>query len=283
MRSKEFIREKSQDYQERRNALTEIEQIIFNPEIKTWSGYTIDMMKRVMELAKVTGRAQRMRNNTTVGSVVDKLKQELLNQQKQAGKLPDFKASDTTARNMARRIALYTNGHYESRNALVWTSGRTGRRSKDASDFVVYSDKQGLNDALAWAESMGKKVHYREGDTLHTAIQLGRYVIQNATSVYGVFSDTPRSVYAISVRSAAALNQGVRRLADITDQQATALQDIANTKNANAMEMIKAMMNVLSGEANLKTIIDNSKKITPRDKAKLDAIISNAGNFKEPE
>jgi hypothetical protein len=79
------------------------------------------------------------------------------------------------------------------------------------------------------------------------------------------------------------LNQGTRSRVDISDQQAAALKDIADTKNANAMQMIQAMVNVLQGEDNIKQIIDNSKKITPQDKAKLDAIIAGAKNFKEPQ
>jgi hypothetical protein len=49
------------------------------------------------------------------------------------------------------------------------------------------------------------------------------------------------------------------------------------------MQMIQAMVNVLQGEDNIKQIIDNSKKITPQDKAKLDAIIAGAKNFEEPQ
>jgi len=79
------------------------------------------------------------------------------------------------------------------------------------------------------------------------------------------------------VRLAASINQGVRTKADITDQQAAALKDIAATKNANAMTGIQAIMSILQGEADIKRVIDNSRKIDPRDKAKLDAIIAAAG------
>lgn len=282
MRSQEFLQEKSPDYRQRDAARQEIEKIRFSPDIKRWDQYTPEMLKRVIELSKITGRAMRMYNNESVGSFIDSIKTVQLDTQKKSGQLPEFSGRASTAREMARQIAAYTNGEYESRFARVWTNGY-GQRSKDASDFVTYSDKQSFDDALTWAESNGKKVYYNEGSSLHSAIQLGRYVIQNSTRIMGAFSDTPQTTYSISVRSAASLNQGVRRQADITDQQAATLKDIADTKNSNAMEMIRAMINVLQGESDLKTIIANSKKITPQDKAKLDRIIAGAADFKEPQ
>jgi hypothetical protein len=287
MRSQEFIQEKSQDYGERYRALAEIEKIRNDPAIKNWDQFTPEHYRRVVELSKITGRAMRMSSTSTVSSstvgwFIDRMKEAILDKQRKTGKLPDFTGRANTARDMAKQLAVYTNGRYEARLARTWTTGY-GQRSKDPSDFVVYTDEQSLNDALAWAESKGKKVHYREGSSVRTAIQIGRYVIQPATSIRGVFSDNPETTYAVSVRSASALNQGTRSRVDISDQQAAALKDIADTKNANAMQMIQAMVNVLQGEQDIKQIIDRSQKITPQDKAKLDAIIAGAKNFKEPQ
>jgi exonuclease VII large subunit len=70
-------------------------------------------------------------------------------------------------------------------------------------------------------------------------------------------------------------------VADVTDQQAAALRDIAATKNKNSLELIKAMYDIFQGQQDVRRIIDNSKKIDPRDKAKLDSIIAGAGDFQE--
>ena len=276
----EVLQEKSQDANERWKAMAEIEKIRFSPKIKNWDEYTPEMYKRVVDLTKITGRAMRMRNNSTVGEFIDRMKEEMLDQQMKSGSLPDFTGRASTAKDMAKQVAVHTNGDYESRYARTWTNG-LGQRSRDASDFVVYSDQQSFDDAMAWAESKGKKVHFKVGSSLRSAIQVGRYVIQPATTVRGAFGDDPQTSYAVSVRSAAALDQGVRKKADITDQQATALKDIADTKNANAMEMIKAVMDMVQGEQEIKKIIDQSKKINPADKAKLDKIIAGSANFRD--
>jgi hypothetical protein len=283
MRANEFLSEKSKDYSERYAALSEIEKIRFDPKIKYWRQYTPEMLQRVIQLSKITGRAMRMSNNNTVGGFIDRMKEEILIAQKKSGKLPEFTSRANTARDMAKQIAVYTNGEYDYNKGITWTTGY-GQRYRDPSDYVIYSDKNSYVDAWQWVESRGKKVHYYDNfKHLNTAIQIGKYIIEPATTVRGAFSDNPITTYRISVRGSSAVNQGVRRQADITDQQASALKDIASTKNANAMEMIKALMNVFKGEEDVKQIIDNSKKITPQDKAKLDKIIAGAKNFKEPQ
>jgi hypothetical protein len=272
---------KSADYSERFDALREIEKIRYNPKIKSWSDYTPEMFKRVVELSKITGRGMKMSGgryySETVGSFIDTLKREMLAAQKKSGRLPEFTGRASTAQEMANQIAAYTNGSYEYNKGRTWTTG-AGQRYRDPNDFVVYPDESSYDDAWQWIESRGKKVHYYDNSrSLRTALQLGRYIVEPATTVLGVFSDSPVTTHRISVRSASAVNQGVRTRADITDQQAAALKDIAATRNATAMAGLQAMMAILKGEEDLKRVIDSSKKIDPRDKAKLDSIIAAAG------
>lgn len=285
MRSQEFIQEKSPDYRQRDAAMQEIEKIRYSPDIKSWDQYTPEMLKRVIELSKITGRAMKMSRGyrETVGQFIDSIKVEQLNTQKKSGQLPEFSGRASTAREMARQIAAYTNGEYDVGIGRSWTTGR-GQRYKDPSDFVVYRDQNSYDDAMQWIEGRSKKVHYRDhsGD-ITTAMQLGKYIVQPATTILGPFTDNPKTTHRVSVRSAGVVNQGGRSRVDITDQQAAALRDIAQTKNANSMQLIQSMMAVMQGQDDVKQIIAQSQKITPQDKAKLDRIIAGAADFKEPQ
>jgi hypothetical protein len=195
----------------------------------------------------------------------------------QSGTMPEFQGRANTAADMARQIAQQTRGRYDYNFPRTWTTGY-GQRYRDPQDYIVYPDEQSYEDAWQWIQGKGQKVHYYDNfKHLNTAIKIGRYIVEPASFTRGAFSDTPETTHRMSVRLAASINQGVRTKADITDQQAAALKDIAATKNANAMTGIQAIMSILQGEADIKRVIDNSRKIDPRDKAKLDAIIAAAG------
>jgi len=185
------------------------------------------------------------------------------------------------AGDMAKQIAQSTNGIYSRQYGRTHTDGY-GRRSKDPNDYVRYQDKDSYDDAMNWLETKGKKIYYRNRDNqLRTAIQIGRFIVEPRIVTQGPFSDNPITTYSVSVRSAKAIGSGGRTIADITDQQAAALHDIAISREETAMQKLQAMMNVFKGEEDLKNIIDRSKKIRPDDKAKLDAIIAGAKNFKD--
>jgi hypothetical protein len=280
MKAHEFLPEASKDWNEIRIALNKINAIRTRPEIKKWSDHTPEDLAQVTELAKITGRRLPLVYGFSVGEFLDLLKTANLEKQIKSGKLPAFTGRASTVREIAETIALHTNGQYRRNPGRVWTDGY-GQRSKDASDFIRYADKESYDDALEWVKSKGKPIHYKTGSSLYTAIKIGKFMIEPSSITRSPYGDSPQTEYRLSVRSAASANQGTRAIADITDQQAASLRDIAQTKNANAMDMINAIHSMFKGEAEVKQIIDSSKKITPADKAKLDQIIASARNFKE--
>lgn len=286
MRARDFVSERSQDYYERERAVDEFEDTLGKLDLAEYQGLTPDILKRMKQLVQIMGRARTIYagpNNTrfgSAGSVLDGLVNRYRQAQIRSGQMPEFQGRANTARDMARQIAQQTRGAYDWNRPRTWTTG-AGQRYRDPQDYIVYPDEASYEDAWQWVQERGQKVYYRDNfSDLNTAVKIGRYVIEPASFTRGAFSKTPETTHRMSVRSAAAINQSVRSQADITDQQAAALKDIAATKNATAMAGIKAMMAVLQGEEDVKGIIDRSKKIDPRDKAKLDAIIAGAQNKK---
>jgi hypothetical protein len=289
MRARDFVNERSKDYFERERAVDEFEATLGKLAQAQYRGLTPDILVRMKQLVQIMGRGRTIyagpRNDKfgSAGSVLDMLNNRYREAEIRAGRMPEFQGRANTARDMARQIAQQTRGQYDYNLPRTWTTG-AGQRYRDPQDYVVYPDRQSYEDAWQWVESRGQKVYYRDNfNDLNTAIKIGRYVVEPASVTRGVFSKTPETTHRMSVRSAAAINQSVRSQADITDQQAAALKDIAATKNANAMAGIQAMLAVLKGEEDIKGIIDRSRKIDPRDKAKLDAIIAGAKDFQEPK
>jgi hypothetical protein len=242
---------------------------------------TADMVKQAAALAKpMGGRRRELTYGSTVGYAIDYITRKYREASFKHG-TAQFTGRATTARDMAEQIALHTHGEYQYEKGTVWTTS-TGRRHQDPSDYISYPDQDSYDDANAWLAQHGQQVHYREHDgQLSTAIKLGRYIVEPAGVVYGAFGDTPHTVHRLSVRPAATINQGTRQQVDITDQEAARLRDIAQTKSADNIEKFKAIAALFRGQADVQKIIDQSAKINPADKAKLDSIIAGAKNFKE--
>ncbi len=289
MRARDFVNERSKDYHERERAVDEFEDTLGKLDLAEYQGLTPDIIRRMKQLVQIFGRGRTIyagpRNDKfgSAGSVLDGLVNRYRKAEIKAGRMPEFAGRANTAHDMAQQIAQQTRGRYDYNMPRTWVTG-AGQRYRDPQDYIVYPDEQSYEDAWEWIQSRGQKVHYRDNfGSLNTAIKIGRYVVEPASVTRGVFSKNPETTHRMSVRSAAAINQSVRSQVDITDQQAAALKDIAATKNSNAMAGIQAMMAVLQGEQDVKDIIDRSRKIDPRDKAKLDAIIAGAQNKKPGE
>jgi hypothetical protein len=288
MRAQEFVTEVSQDWAEINAAAKEVAKIYLKNHKTKFKKIRPDDIKKMAALAKITGRAStvwldgpNIRGNRSVGYMLDDMVDRYRELQIQSGQMPEFTGRAPTAGDMALQIAQQTRGQARYQRGRTWTTGR-GSRYRDPEFFVEYPDESALDDAWQWLESRGKKVYYKDSfQYVVTAIKIGRYVVEPASFTQGPFSGSPETTHRISIRSAASINQGVRTQVDITDQQAAALSDIAATKNATAMASIQAIMSVLQGEEDIKRVIDNSRKIDPRDKAKLDAIIAGAGNFRK--
>lgn len=279
--------EVSSNWEERIKAQERIADLIQSTE--NWEDHHIDDINEMKKLVKIVGRATVIRDSDnyrklgTAGKLLDLMTHYYNQKQLRSGTLPQFTSAVASSQYFARQIAMHTNGTYDHRYARVWTTSH-GQRYKDPSDYVEYNSKDDLNSAWQWIESKGKKVYYYDHfKHLNTAVKIGKFIVEPASYTTRAFSDSPETVHAVSVRSAAVINKSVRRQVDISDQQANALKDIAATKNKNALEGIKLIMSILQGEQDVKSVIDNSKKLDSNVKAKLDAIIAGAANFKEPD
>lgn len=279
--------EVSSNWEERIKAQERIADLIQSTE--NWEDHPIDDINEMKKLVKIVGRATVIRDRDnyrklgTAGKLLDLMTHYYNQKQLRSGTLPQFTSAVASSQYFARQIAMHTNGTYDHRYARVWTTSH-GQRYKDPSDYVEYNSKDDLNSAWQWIESKGKKVYYYDHfKHLNTAVKIGKFIVEPASYTTRAFSDSPETVHAISVRSASVINKSVRRQVDISDQQANALKDIAATKNKNALEGIKLIMSILQGEQDVKSVIDNSKKLDSNVKAKLDAIIAGAANFKEPD
>lgn len=288
MKIKDIITEASKDWNERGAAEREIQKMLYTADGKGrgWDSFTADEVKKAVKLSKITGRRTTMyipgyQRGLTVGSAVDQMVKGYREAQASSGQMPEFTGRASTTRDMTDQIAMQTSGRYLHRGGRTWTTGY-GDRYKDPTDHIQYPTREAYDDAWAWLESKGKKVYYRDSfKTLQTAIQIGRYIAEPASVTRGAFRGDPQTDHLISVRTAKVINQAVRTQVDMTDQQAAALKDIADTENANAMAQIQAMLAILQGQDDVKKVIASSQKLDPRDKAKLDAIISGAQNFKD--
>lgn len=281
------VTEVSKDDSERARAVPVIGSLIDRLRKDQYQNITADDIRQMKQLVTVTGRARGIYSPATyddlgkAGSLLDMLVNRYREAQMRSGQMPEFQGRAATAKDMARQIAQQTRGRYDFNLPRTWTTGR-GQRYRDPQDYVVYPDQESYDDAWQWVESRGQKVYYRDSfDSLNTAIKIGRYMVEPASVTRGAFSSNPETEHKLSVRGAAAINQSVRSQVDITDQQAAALKDISATRNATAMELLQAMSAVLQGEQDVKRVLDNSKKIDARDKAKLDAIIAAAGKSQE--
>jgi len=282
------VNEVSKDYAERERAGSQIAKIIDSNKGTQWDDYSLEELKQIQQLAKITGRrhgiwqTKKLGGEMQVGRIIDLMSKYVQQKQRDSGQMPEFTGRAPTAKAMSQQIAVQTNGETTWRPGTTWTSGRTGIRHRDPQDHIVYKDKQSYDDAWQWIESKGKKVHYKNNfDDLRTAIQIGSYIVEPSSRTRSPFGAKPETEHSVSVRSVKAIGQPTRTKQDITDQQAAAIRDIANTRGENAMKMIQALIDVLDGEEDVKRVIDQSKKINPADKAKLDKIIAGAGNFKE--
>jgi hypothetical protein len=260
---------------------------IYDPWKNSWEKKNTppseEQIKALVDLSKISGRNYKpYLNSITIGNCVDYITRVYRRLQISSGTMPTFSStSPATAKDMAERIAEQTNGSYTSKYGRVWTSSRGGRY-RDPQDHIRYKNKEDLDSAWEWCLQRGKQVHYYDSlRTLQTAIRIGRFLVKQASTWSQQFGDD----YLLSVRTVRALQNPLMNVQKITDQQASALRDLAQTRNANALEKIKLLMNILKTKdeqpnlLNIKTAIDTAPQIDPRDKAKLDKIIDDAKNL----
>jgi len=291
MRAKDFITEKA-DYSTRMEAYSQLESLyrrVYAPQFKKEKVKPLKpeelepTLNQAAQLLKITGRGTKnWGSDFSAGYLYDNIVVEIRKILAKSGNniFPNAK----TTIGFAKELAAYYGGRYTWRNPTVW-SRSTGGKYADPSTHIAFDSKEKANDVWADLEKHGKRVYIKDSPSSapRTYIKIGGLLITWSSRTRGAFSDNPETEHSFSVQTTKILNNYLRTKQDITDQQAAALQDIANTKNANAMEMIKAIVAVFKGEEEVKQVIAQSQKIAPQDKAKLDAIIAGAQNFKEPE
>jgi len=126
----------------------------------------------------------------------------------------------------------------------------------------------------AWADlqQRGKRVYIKDSRDQPpiTYVQIGKNLITPSTRTLGVFGSNPETTYALSVQTTSILRNSLRSKQDISDQQAAQLQDIAATRTANTMAKINAILKMFRSEQEAKQAIDQSRKLDPQIKAKLE-------------
>ncbi|MFZ9611307.1 MAG: hypothetical protein ACO294_11455 [Methylococcales bacterium] len=237
-------------------------------------------LQQARQLAKALGKFKPYGNRssaTLYNQIVIGLRAQLA----KSGK-PTFPDA-TSPRWFAAQMASYYNGYHRQVGARRWTRS-TGGSYSDPSNYVVFDSEAKRDQAWADLQQRGKRVYIKDSSTPapQTYVQMGKVLITPSTRTSNVFGSNPETAYALAVQSTSILRNSFRSKQDITDQQAAALQDIAATRTANTMDKINAILKMFRSEQEAKQAIAQSSKIDPRDRARLNAIIAGAANFKEP-
>ncbi len=288
MKINEILNE-ANDYATKRNAHSELETLYnrtFSDNFKKKKAKPIkdseieDVLKKAKELLKISGRTFSSYDSHTSGFMYDTLTVQL---KKRLAKITGKKTfpSNSSTTGFAKELAGYFDAQYRSKVARKWTSS-LGGSYVDPSDYVMFNTEEARDSAWEELQEKGKKIYVKDSPSSppRTYVKIGSLLITTSSTVFGVFSDKPTSEYGLTVQTTKILKNSLRSTEEITDQQASSLQDIASTKNANAIEKIKLIMALFKGEEEVADIINNSKKITMADKKKLDKIIKDAQRTK---
>lgn len=266
------VNEVSQDWNEQWRAGQQLADL-FNKKMKK-GNFTAQDLELAKSLVKITGRAHNIGRSGyrkyTAGNILDDIVNIVRDRDIAAGKTPEIGRAPTT-REMAKQIAAITKGRTAWRNPTTWSTN-FGDRYRDAADHVEYDDEAAYHAAWKLLSSKGKQVHYKEGGGLHTAIQIGSFLIEPSSRTMGYFSDNPETTHSISVRTVKSLG-GRRQKQDISDEQAAKLQQIARDKNNAMLDLVKAIFKAI-GEKDAAKIITNSEKLSPAEKTKLGKIVA---------
>jgi len=295
MKLRELIEAQSKySFDQRRKATDELEQL-WNKE-KDWTKYTNDDVKRARELVKIAGRKARVILSNypySAGHLLDVMIRYFQKGQQKKGVTAAFDPKVSTLRAMADQIALHTNGEATAKYGRTFTAGPYA--FKDPSQYVEYKDKDAFDDAVEWIQQRSKPVYYREKaySQLLTAYKIGKFLISDGSAIRNVFSKNPQHYYALAIQSASTLRNRYYDVQDIIDQEAARIKDIADTKNATALEKVKLLIQVLNKKDTdsaladdldqVEALVKKASTLNAADKAKIQAIISSAKDFKEPK
>lgn len=301
MRYKEFyLTEQEQNRNELYIEFRDIYEKIQNKEITD----IMSVLPKAKKLAKGLGRRQYVYGyinsdypqpgtknwyNLTVGKMIDNIETLAYNQQVKSGISPSFPTGNESSMVLfASNLARYFKGFdaYASRlSGRTWSTGYYGEtRYKDPQYGIKFHNEEDLNDAFDILKEKGKRVYLRTkySDKIREYVKIGKFLVgsNQLHSRHG-------SEYYIEIMTSSGQKRGIyRQQADITDQQAQFLMDIARTQSDQAWKMIQAYADSLSlssDKQELQKTIDSSEKLDPNTKLKLDKIIQGAKDFKEPD
>jgi hypothetical protein len=269
----------------------EREFLKFYNALDNWSVPIADKdLEMIKAAVKILGRSHKVYSGgwkpQTLGNLYDRFVSERSKQDAEAGKDVAFPTGqEATAKAFTERLVSALAKHkpiIQNYFGRVWTIS-SGGKYRDPQNGMRFRTEQQFEDAWEEISKRGKKVHVRLplASAPATLIQLGKYLLMRSTSVRGAFSNEPTTEYHIKVQTTSILKNAVNKKVELTDQQVSALQDIAATKNKNAIEGLKAMMAVLQTKDNVKKVIDDSEKLATATKKKLQAIVDGAKDFKE--
>jgi len=144
--------------------------------------YTEKDIKLAKKLVKITGRRysiffEESRYRTTAGGILDNISHVYLEQQIKSGN-GKFSPKASTTKDLARRIALFTNGEYVYHLPTTWVD-TWQRKHRDPSDFSEYKDKKELKNAENFILKYSKVFNYVDNlEIEHTAYEMGKFLIE---------------------------------------------------------------------------------------------------------
>ena len=236
---------------------------------------------QAQQLIKMLGKFRPSDNDWGSMGLYNHIVIGLRSQLAKAGKavFPDAPSS----RWFAAQLAGYYNATHRQVVPMRWRRSDGGSYS-DPSNYVEFDTAAQRDQAWADLLQRGKRVYIKDSPDRapDTYVQIGKNLITPSTRTRGAFGSNPETTYALAIQTTGILRNSLRSKQDISDQQAAQLQDIAATRNANTMAKIHAILKMFRSEEEAKQVIAQSSKINQQVKAKLDAIIAGAANFKEP-
>jgi len=179
----------------------------------------------------------------------------------------------------AKNLAQYFHGlnawTNRSFHRTKWTMSRGGAYY-DPEWNVQFDNLDDRDDAWQDIKQRAQLVHTKDPynrESVKTYAKVGKFLLAPYSNRHGP---------SISVSTTSILRNMIAPQVDITDQQAAAIHDIISSKTKNAIERIKDIITWANSEQEVKKILDNSNKLTPKDKSIIDDIIAGAKNFREP-
>ena len=193
--------------------------------------------------------------------------------------------SATNVRDFAEGIAAYYHGDAKWQKPIRWQNSSGGSRQEP--EWTVIFKSEDIDDVWADLSKRGKTVYISDkmSKTPSTYLRFGSILVGQNAKISGVFSDNPERTDYLFFQSAKILRNDYYTQHEITPQQAHQIQDIAKTKNQNALDMLKAMARILNEpkiDTALARVLD-SAQLDQGFKNKLNQIVASAKDYDDSQ